>query len=718
MADRCAPYISAAWESGVDRMSVETGLDESVLRIEPNKARQAVSGLSLAFSAATNATTALAITAARDAVRKSIEETVLDAGQGVPALAKKINEIYSSLSKSHARTIAQTEINRSFHAAQDMAARDSGAVVGWEWLLSDDACLICFAIRDQVGRVKIGQPFAKLSDHPDYGTVQHPPAHPRCNCSITAVLDPALTGEPEPQWGRTADLRNDPGGQAEPEPTATPTPSQAQSQDRFGPSAATVSNGAPNRSGRVFTVEEAVAEAGKILGRDITPQDLASLVGAPDDAKVTIKHVKDGRVWIETKGDGWKTERVLWTDDKGKPVLTNGIFTIEDTSKRGGDLALRIFGRQIENGAKLGLDRIEATAAGWAPRHGPSLYNGYYTWARFGYDSQLKDLEWSKGDGQAAKKELKAKFPKAKTIHDLMSTPEGREWWKANGQEFDATFDLKLGSKSLKVWEGYLAERQAQGRGIAPPAAPAKPATPSIAPSPIPTPAPPPVPAPAKPRPLAQWSELRGQSPEQASATLSPRLAPASPVKVAGMSQSQPMPSLKVGEWVVFAHRWDAASAPAGDLVTIAEHIEKMPPRLRAATKAIIYTDQPNAQDEVWRQRYGYDETKQTRATSGGGAIVVYRDKPLGTVYLTHEAGHNLASTLYGGKPIPPPESDFAKAASKENPPPTKYAGKAIGEDFAESVRLYVDDPAAFAKSHPQRHAVIHKVMTDPNYGG
>jgi hypothetical protein len=45
---------------------------------------------------------------------------------------------------------------------------------------------------------------------------------------------------------------------------------------------------------------------------------------------------------------------------------------------------------------------------------------------------------------------------KPKTVLDLMATPDGREVWKAKGYMAQMAFDLKPGSRSLSVLNGYL----------------------------------------------------------------------------------------------------------------------------------------------------------------------------------------------------------------------------------------------------------------------
>ena len=115
-----------------------------------------------------------------------------------------------------------------------------------------------------------------------------------------------------------------------------------------------------------------------------------------------------------------------------------------------------MFAEQVANAREAGFDWIECHAAGFKG----GVYNGYYTWPRFGYDQELDTLR-DQNTAEAAKRD----FPEAKTVLDIMKTKEGRDWWKENGADLHkAKFDLREGSRSMKILEAYLHERAKQGR--------------------------------------------------------------------------------------------------------------------------------------------------------------------------------------------------------------------------------------------------------------
>ena len=145
-------------------------------------------------------------------------------------------------------------------------------------------------------------------------------------------------------------------------------------------------------------------------------------------------------------------------------------------------------------------------------------------------------------------------------------------------------------------------------------------------------------------------------------------------------------------------------------------------------TQAIYLAKGRNKADPTWARRYGRKDFFSV-ATGGDGEVTFYliegkvnprqqfRHSTLatnfdfsGTVY--HEAGHNLATDRYG-TPSPPPESDFGSLKTQA---PTSYGQENRAEDFAESVRLYMEGELVFAD--PERHKIIDRMLKDEAYDG
>lgn len=200
----------------------------------------------------------------------------------------------------------------------------------------------------------------------------------------------------------------------------------------------------------VKRVREKGEEIAHIFGKnEHGGPDVASAVGAVDEATVRVSHYSNKEyVAIEVVAPQYRAMRHVTVDPKtGEKVMHNdSFFMVHET---GTGLGLKVFRDQVDNLRDMGFSHIET----WAAR-GTGM-NGYYTWPRFGYDQKISDFR----DKRTRERILNA-FPNAKSVLDITETPEGRAWWKKNGTNMrKAVFDLKEGSRSLKVLEGYLAER-------------------------------------------------------------------------------------------------------------------------------------------------------------------------------------------------------------------------------------------------------------------
>lgn len=205
--------------------------------------------------------------------------------------------------------------------------------------------------------------------------------------------------------------------------------------------------------------EETEHVASQLFGPDWKMSDFANAVGAPHDATVTIGiDEENGGVRVKSvvmpagpqgmRGlkPEYESARILEVYD-GEKTCKNEYIIIRGERQSKGE-GTKVFSSQVDFLASKGFASIECEAV-----RGPTA-NGYYTWPRLGYDMSLKD--------EPAGKAAKEKFG-AETILDLMSTPQGRDWWKTNGDTlFGAKFDLKPGSRSRQILEDYQKERSAR----------------------------------------------------------------------------------------------------------------------------------------------------------------------------------------------------------------------------------------------------------------
>lgn len=187
--------------------------------------------------------------------------------------------------------------------------------------------------------------------------------------------------------------------------------------------------------------------------RDDGVIDVASAVGAPDDARVEVTIDSALKATIVVKHAEFNAERSV-SLTKRPPVMVNEGFYM--LYKTGSGLGAKVFMDQVENLQRLGFARINTFAA-----RSQSL-NGYYTWLRLGYNNSLDDAV---GD-RSLKRRLREEFPDAKTVLDVMATKEGRDWWKSAGKSVDVEFDLTPGSRSLRTLAAYLEEKRAQKASV------------------------------------------------------------------------------------------------------------------------------------------------------------------------------------------------------------------------------------------------------------
>lgn len=208
-----------------------------------------------------------------------------------------------------------------------------------------------------------------------------------------------------------------------------------------------------------FTMDMAREKLG-----DDWDKKIGKMSGAPDGTKVWLSVLQDGQIVTDFKIPGKLSSGVSYNKvessrmfDFVNMTITNLSLTIAE-EMRGQGIGTQMFSKQVEEAAANGFKSIDAYAAGKDYSGGNSDYNGYYTWARLGFDSGLQDIG-TKEDQETIKKS----FPRAKKVSDLMKTKKGREFWKDKGVSFLGKFDLSKGSQSRKVLESYVKSKSGVG---------------------------------------------------------------------------------------------------------------------------------------------------------------------------------------------------------------------------------------------------------------
>jgi SPP1 gp7 family putative phage head morphogenesis protein len=162
-------------------------------------------------------------------------------------------------------------------------------------------------------------------------------------------------------------------------------------------------------------------------------------------AKVTTSE-KRGRVvrTMVEHGRTIKAERMFFPDEKS---VYHANFKIDKSLKGAG---VKSFAMQVQTYRRAGYKKITTLAA-----RVDGEYNGYYTWARFGFDAELGELYAMRAE--------KAGFKGVKRVSELMRTKAGREWWLEHGVTMDMEFDLSDNSHGIAVLEAYIEERMSKG---------------------------------------------------------------------------------------------------------------------------------------------------------------------------------------------------------------------------------------------------------------
>jgi len=190
----------------------------------------------------------------------------------------------------------------------------------------------------------------------------------------------------------------------------------------------------------------------KMYGQEMSRDDAASVAGAIPGAEVYIT-TDDNSISVHFEQerefpDGNKRAAVIgyrWLHPDR--VIENSSLEVSK-SFRGQGIGFQVFENQVNAAAKLGFKEIVTSAVGDSTPDNPrgAYANGSWTWARMGYDGEIPDPSIRRG----------GKPPNgAKTMHDLMSTQEGTDWWRANAESFSGTFDLREGSTSRRVLAEY-----------------------------------------------------------------------------------------------------------------------------------------------------------------------------------------------------------------------------------------------------------------------
>jgi hypothetical protein len=198
-----------------------------------------------------------------------------------------------------------------------------------------------------------------------------------------------------------------------------------------------------------------ISESGTNRFPQYSSDDFTSFTGVPKDfgGTVRIEYNQNGAT-VYVNGEGVSMQRNINFDGQGKPdYVYNAYFKIDDGSphdSRGAE----IFNNQVTTLRNQGFNRIEVSAAG--AYNDNATFNGYYTWARFGYVPNDANLGVNAFNQYAQQNGLE----QVSNFKEIMYTSAGREYWKnKGGQSFRGTFNLNKNSYSSTTMDNYMKER-------------------------------------------------------------------------------------------------------------------------------------------------------------------------------------------------------------------------------------------------------------------
>lgn len=126
--------------------------------------------------------------------------------------------------------------------------------------------------------------------------------------------------------------------------------------------------------------------AERIFGQDTADDEIALAAGAWKGSLVHFSTFSQ-RLTANVRHSFVEVQqRWFFHDANGEVVIRN--YALKKSNLAPAHFGIRMFLTQVEAARTLGIKRILVSAAG-SPR--PGDYNGYYTWARFGFNAELDE---------------------------------------------------------------------------------------------------------------------------------------------------------------------------------------------------------------------------------------------------------------------------------------------------------------------------------------
>ena len=193
---------------------------------------------------------------------------------------------------------------------------------------------------------------------------------------------------------------------------------------------------------------------------NISDDEVFAAFGALSGSSVDISSSRSGRYSVSISApylSGTQNRSVVKYSN-GDIIMSNSYFRVAP-DYQGTGIGTKSFARQVEFASKLGVNKISTFAAkSTVYNTDGSLnkdrsYNGYYTWARLGYDAS-PTTRLTRAQNYFGKSDIRS-IADLFDIKASSSKISGADWWKNNGESYDMTFDLTPGSRSRKRLTDY-----------------------------------------------------------------------------------------------------------------------------------------------------------------------------------------------------------------------------------------------------------------------
>lgn len=184
-----------------------------------------------------------------------------------------------------------------------------------------------------------------------------------------------------------------------------------------------------------------------------SPEEVARAAGAIDDSHVEFDVTSKGNLSVSIEHPYLKAFRSFYkaVQPDGSSVLTiiHGSQKTTDHIRGSGH---KRFNEVIPLLKKLGVGKIiipEATGS----KYGGS--NGYYTWPRFGFDTEMTEEQFD-----SLPKDIQQQMGKKRDMHTLFSLPNGPKTWEEEGSSLShMSFDLNDNSEHMKRFKDYYNDK-------------------------------------------------------------------------------------------------------------------------------------------------------------------------------------------------------------------------------------------------------------------